>query len=75
VRAISRSEKSDDLIRTLGAAPVRCDLEDVAENLTGRDVVIHAVAYVEPWGLSDRGFTQPGSKPEVSTFPGSASAQ
>jgi nucleoside-diphosphate-sugar epimerase len=54
VRAMSRSEKSDDLIRTLGAAPVRCDLEDVdAKHLTGCDVVIHAAAYVEPWGPAD----------------------
>ena len=54
VRAMSRSEKSDDLIRTLGAVPVRCNLEDVdAEHLTGSDVVIHAAAYVEPWGPSD----------------------
>jgi nucleoside-diphosphate-sugar epimerase len=54
VRAMSRSEKSDELIRTLGAEPVRCDLEDVnAEHLAGCDVVIHAAAYVEPWGPSD----------------------
>ena len=53
VRAMSRSEKSDDLIRTLGAVPVRCNLEDVeAEHLTGCDLVIHAAAYVEAWGPS-----------------------
>ena len=54
VRAMSRSERSDHLIRTLGAVPVRCNLEDAnAEHVTGCDVVIHAAAYVEPWGPSD----------------------
>ena len=51
---MSRSEKSDDLIRTLGVVPVRCNLEDVeAGHLTDCDVVIYAAAYVEASGLSD----------------------
>jgi nucleoside-diphosphate-sugar epimerase len=48
VRAMSRSEQSGDLIRMLGAVPVRCNLEDVeAKHLTDCDVVIYAAAYVE----------------------------
>ena len=54
MRAMSRSEKSDDLIHALGAVPVRCNLEDVdAEHLSGCEVVVHAAAYVEAWGPSD----------------------
>lgn len=54
VRAMSRSDKSDATIRALGAEPVRCSLDDVvAQHLAGAEVVIHAAAYVEPWGPPD----------------------
>lgn len=54
VRAMSRSERSDALIRALGAEPVRCSLDDVsAEHLAGCDIAVHSAAYVEPWGEPD----------------------
>jgi nucleoside-diphosphate-sugar epimerase len=54
VRAMSRTERTDAAIRALGAEPVRCDLEDVvAMHLQDCAVVIHAAAYVEPWGEPD----------------------
>lgn len=49
--AMSRSEKSDAAIRALGAAPVRCSLDDVsAVHLKGADAVVHCAAHVEDWG-------------------------
>lgn len=54
VRAMSRSDRSDATIRALGAEPVRCSLDDVtAEHLAGCDAVVHAAAFVEPWGEPD----------------------
>src|SRR5690606_38922654 len=54
VTAMSRSQKSDAAIRALGAAPIRCDLEDVAaEHLAGADAVLHCAAFVEQWGPRD----------------------
>lgn len=54
VRAMSRSPSSDEKIRALGAEPVRCNLDDVAaEHLAGCEAVIHAAAFVEPWGEPD----------------------
>ncbi|RJF80636.1 NAD-dependent epimerase/dehydratase family protein [Oleomonas cavernae] len=54
VSAMSRSAGSDLKIEALGAQPVRCDLEDVtAAHLDSADVVIHAAAFVEPWGPKD----------------------
>lgn len=54
VRAMSRSEKSDAAIRALGATPVRCDLENVAEaDVRGADAIIHCAAFVEQWGPLD----------------------
>jgi hypothetical protein len=51
VRAMSRSEKSDEKIRVLGATPVRCDLEDVAAAHIGdAEAVLHSAAFVEQWG-------------------------
>jgi nucleoside-diphosphate-sugar epimerase len=51
VRAMSRSEKSDEKIRALGATPVRCDLEDVAAAHIGdAEAVLHSAAFVEQWG-------------------------
>ena len=49
--AMSRSEASDAKITTLGAMPVRCDLNTVsAEQLKGCEAVMHCAAYVEEWG-------------------------
>lgn len=49
--AMSRGEKSDAKIAGLGAAPVRCDLDDVtATQIEGADAVVHCAAYVEEWG-------------------------
>lgn len=54
VRAMSRTEKSDAVIRAQGAEPVRCDLESVtAEHLASADVVLHCAAFVEQWGPRD----------------------
>jgi nucleoside-diphosphate-sugar epimerase len=51
VRAMSRSEKSDAAIRALGAAPVRCDLENVtAAHIGDAEAVLHCAAFVEQWG-------------------------
>jgi len=51
VRAMSRSEKSDAVIRALGATPVRCDLENVArEHIGDAEAVVHCAAFVEQWG-------------------------
>jgi len=48
---MSRSEKSDEVIRALGATPMRASLGEIrTEQLTGFDVVIHCAAYVEEWG-------------------------
>jgi nucleoside-diphosphate-sugar epimerase len=55
VRAMARSDRSAALVRELGAEPSRCDLETVvAEDLTGCDAVVHAAAYVEPYGPRER---------------------
>ena len=54
VRAMSRSATSDQKIGALGAEPVSCDLENVsAEHIADADVVVHAGAFVEPWGPKD----------------------
>lgn len=54
VLAMSRSEKSDAVIRALGANPVRCELEGVtAAHLAGAEAVIHCAAFVEQWGPPD----------------------
>ncbi len=51
VLAMSRSDKSDAVIKTLGITPVRCSLGHVrAEDLKDVDVVIHSAAKVEEWG-------------------------
>jgi len=57
VSAMSRSQRSDAVIRGLGAVPVRCNLENIAaEQLVGFDCVIHAAAFVESWGPVDAWF-------------------
>jgi len=51
VRAMSRSERSDETIRRLGARPVRCDLESLtAEHVEDAEAFVHSAAFVEPWG-------------------------
>ncbi|MGE3931445.1 MAG: NAD-dependent epimerase/dehydratase family protein [Hyphomonadaceae bacterium] len=54
VLAMSRSEKADAAIRALGAAPVRCDLENVgAAHMGEAEAVLHCAAFVEQWGPPD----------------------
>lgn len=54
VSAMSRSATSDQVIKDIGAQPVRCDLETVsAEHMVGADICIHSAAYVEAWGPKD----------------------
>jgi len=54
VRAMSRSEKSDAAVQKLGAAAVRCDLENVtAGNIGNAEAVVHCAAFVEQWGPKD----------------------
>jgi nucleoside-diphosphate-sugar epimerase len=54
VAAMSRSVKSDEVIRALGAEPVRCDLESItAEDIGSADVVVHCAAFVDAWGPKD----------------------
>ncbi|MCE9524070.1 MAG: NAD-dependent epimerase/dehydratase family protein [Alphaproteobacteria bacterium] len=51
ILAMSRSEKSDAAIKTLGATPVRSALGDVKpEHLAGVEAIVHCAAYVEEWG-------------------------
>lgn len=52
--AMSRSAKSDAMIKKIGATPVRSELGKVTvDELRGIDVVIHAAAHVEQWGKKD----------------------
>ncbi len=54
VRAMSRSEKSDAAVQKLGAAAIRCDLENVTAGLIGNaEAVVHCAAFVEQWGPKD----------------------
>ncbi|MDX2237079.1 MAG: NAD-dependent epimerase/dehydratase family protein [Hyphomonadaceae bacterium] len=54
VRAMSRSDRSDAIIRETGAQPVRCDLEDVSPAHIGdAEIVLHCAAFVEAWGPRD----------------------
>lgn len=53
VRALARSESSAGKVRTLGAEPVRGDLngtEELSAGAAGCDVAYHAAAFVEQWG-------------------------
>jgi nucleoside-diphosphate-sugar epimerase len=57
VLAMSRSETSDEKLAALGVQPVRCDLDGVtAAHLDAAEAVVHAAAYVEPWGPRDAWF-------------------
>jgi len=54
VRAMSRSEKSDKVLNAMGAAPIRCDLDNVTPaNIDNADLVVHCAAFVEQWGPKD----------------------
>ncbi|MBS0383878.1 MAG: NAD-dependent epimerase/dehydratase family protein, partial [Proteobacteria bacterium] len=54
VRAMSRSEKSDATVQKLGAAAIRCDLENVtAGHIGNAEAVVHCAAFVEQWGPKD----------------------
>ncbi len=53
VTALSRSPRSDDTLRQMGATPLRGSLDDVAnwqQALAGHEVLIHAAAPVTAWG-------------------------
>lgn len=51
ITAMSRSERSDAIIRQLGATPMRASLGEVrTKQLRGFDVVMHCAAFVEEWG-------------------------
>jgi nucleoside-diphosphate-sugar epimerase len=52
--AMSRSSKSDILIRELGAVPGRCDLDNITSDHIGDcKTVLHCAAFVEAWGPKD----------------------
>ena len=54
VRAMSRSERSDEHLRALGATPMRSELGAVKlEHLAGCEVVIHCAAFVKQWGTRE----------------------
>jgi nucleoside-diphosphate-sugar epimerase len=54
VLAMSRSDKSDQQIKALGAKPVRCDLSTLEPGgIPDCDAVVHCAAYVEPWGTRE----------------------
>jgi len=49
--AMARSPRSADKVRANGCTPITCSLDDVQpEHLQQCDAVIHAAAFVEPWG-------------------------
>lgn len=53
VKALTRSESSDEIILKLGAIPVKGSLENIpvwAKNFKGIDILIHCAAPVEFWG-------------------------
>ncbi len=53
VTALSRSPDSDQVLRGLGAEPVRGDLDSVEawqESVAGHEVVVHSAAPVTVWG-------------------------
>lgn len=55
VLAMSRSAKSDQRIKELGATPVRCDLATLEEGeIPHCDAVVHCAAWVEPWGTREQ---------------------
>jgi nucleoside-diphosphate-sugar epimerase len=54
VSAMSRSTTSDELIKELGATPVRCDLDSIcAQDIGDADICIHSAAFVAGWGAKD----------------------
>ncbi len=56
--ALSRSDRSDAAIRTLGATAVRGELGSVAaEAIAGSHAVIHCAAFVKQWGTREQFWT------------------
>src|SRR5258706_6007875 len=54
VHAMSRSTQSDDVIRALGATPMRCELGKVKpEDVEGCELIIHCAAFVKQWGTRE----------------------
>jgi hypothetical protein len=54
VLAMSRSEAGDEVVKKLGAAPVRCDLLTLEPGqIPACEAVVHCAAWVEPWGSRD----------------------
>jgi len=54
VLAMSRSDRSDQRIKELGAEPVRCDLATLEPgDIPDCDAVVHCAAYVESWGTRE----------------------
>jgi hypothetical protein len=54
ILALSRSDRSDQVVKTLGAKPVRGDLASLEPgDLPACDAVIHCAAFVEPWGTRE----------------------
>lgn len=55
VFAMARSERSAAKVKALGATPVLCELGSVTEkHLANMDAIIHAAAFVEPWGTREQ---------------------
>ena len=55
VRAMSRSEKSDGVIREFGAEPWRSNLGALEiDHLLGCHAVVHSAAFVEQWGTREQ---------------------
>ena len=55
LRALSRSEGSDQAIRALGATPIRGELGSVAADaIAGSEAVIHCAAFVKQWGTREQ---------------------
>jgi nucleoside-diphosphate-sugar epimerase len=56
VRALARSDKSIDVVKSLGAIPIQGDLDSLdamADGMQDCDVIFHAAAFVDDWGRYD----------------------
>jgi len=52
---MSRSPASSQLIQSMGATPVRCELGTVKpDDLAGCDTIIHCAAFVKQWGTREQ---------------------
>ncbi|WP_372365510.1 NAD-dependent epimerase/dehydratase family protein [Candidatus Uabimicrobium sp. HlEnr_7] len=53
--AMARSQQSKDIVESIGAKAIECQLGNVTcENLQSCDVVIHCAAFVEEWGSEEQ---------------------